>query len=218
MDSSKIPLATRSRFCGNGPPAAAAEVVAIATIPDAISSGHRLCSSVVGVSPSTPVHPLPDCPPRSSLDSRPSAERRQQCLMHDPSTRLRFVCIARLIIRIRLPAVCPELIGPSTLLVRPPALPSPALEQDRLPQIQSPDPFVPDPAAEPAPSVRPLPPPLAALLHQPLSASSSASICPPRSVSPAASTLAVSVFIGTDNRENPSGLRSARNETHEDTY
>ncbi|KAL6009853.1 hypothetical protein ACLOJK_000284 [Asimina triloba] len=56
--SSEIPSATRFRFCSNGPPAA----TAIVTVPDAISSHPRLCSSVVGIDPSTPLRPLHPSP------------------------------------------------------------------------------------------------------------------------------------------------------------
>ncbi|KAL5999549.1 hypothetical protein ACLOJK_037834 [Asimina triloba] len=66
----------------NGPLATAAEVAAIATVPDAISSHPRLCSSVVGVGPSilsalclsdpTGVNPFepPACPLSVSTSER----------------------------------------------------------------------------------------------------------------------------------------------------
>ncbi|KAL6012110.1 hypothetical protein ACLOJK_002586 [Asimina triloba] len=74
--SSEIPSATRSRFCSNGPPAATAEAVTIATVPDAISSRPRLCSSVIGSGPSTPALPTPDpsfitCLPPANSTQRP---------------------------------------------------------------------------------------------------------------------------------------------------
>ncbi|KAL6009771.1 hypothetical protein ACLOJK_000200 [Asimina triloba] len=59
------------KFClppwTNGPPTVATEVAAITTIPDAISSCSRLCCSVVGVSPSTPIRPVCSSSVRRSL-------------------------------------------------------------------------------------------------------------------------------------------------------
>ncbi|KAL5990326.1 hypothetical protein ACLOJK_011224 [Asimina triloba] len=73
--SSEIPSATRSRFCSNGPPATTAEAAAIATVPDAISSHPRLCSSIIGVGPSTPVRPLRPSQTLAALASLPTSYR-----------------------------------------------------------------------------------------------------------------------------------------------